>query len=286
MKTNRNLCVIQSVEGKVHPPIMKNPYRVGSDGIPRIVPATGGITYNFQIGDCCMGMIGDHVEPGVSTKNPDPIMDTAYNVFACVGNQAIVMSGEAKGEIGYVTGKHGGIDHVMIAFSEKVLNQLTMDDKFLIKACGQGLQLTEYPDVVCMNLDPDLLDKMGIEESNGILTVPVVSVIPASLMGSGLGSSTMMSGDYDIMTRDPITFEQLNLKNLKFGDIVMIQDHCNNHGPDYFQGASTIGVVIHGDSYTAGHGPGVTVLLTSRKPILQAKLDSSANIAKYLNYKK
>ena len=93
---NKEQLVMQSVQGKVHPPVMKRQYRVGSDGRPWILPATGGITYNFQIGDGCMGLAGDHVEPGVSTKNPDPAMDMAYNTLTCVGNQAKVITGEAK----------------------------------------------------------------------------------------------------------------------------------------------------------------------------------------------
>ena len=186
IKFNKEQLVMQSVQGKVHPPVMKRQYRVGSDGRPWILPATGGITYNFQIGDGCMGLAGDHVEPGVSTKNPDSAMDMAYNTLTCVGNQAKVITGEAKGAIGYVTGKHGGIDHVMIAFEQEVLEKLTIDDKFLVKACGQGMTLTDYPEITVMNLDPQLLNKMGIEEVDGCLIVPVTKVIPAALMGSGL----------------------------------------------------------------------------------------------------
>lgn len=55
IKFNKEQLVMQSVQGKVHPPVMKRQYRVGSDGRPWILPATGGITYNFQIGDGCMG---------------------------------------------------------------------------------------------------------------------------------------------------------------------------------------------------------------------------------------
>ena len=98
------------------------------------------------------------------------------------------------------------------------------------------MTLTDYPEITVMNLDPELLNKMGIEEQDGCLVVPVTKVIPAALMGSGLGSDTMLSGDYDIMTRDAKSFAELGLQELRFGDIVMIQDHCNDHGPDYCQG--------------------------------------------------
>ncbi|MBV1708262.1 MAG: DUF4438 domain-containing protein, partial [Erysipelothrix sp.] len=57
------------------------------------------------------------------------------------------------------------------------------------------------------------------------------------------------------MTRDPHTLKEFNLDQLRFGDIVFIEDHTNNHGPDYLKGSGTVGVIIHGDSYIAGHGP-------------------------------
>ncbi len=283
LKTNIEKLVMQSVQGRIHHPVMRQPgYRIGSDGVPRILPATAAITYNAKIGDVCMGLMGDHVEPGVSMKNADANEDAALNVLACVGNVAKVITGDGKGALGVVTGKHGGADHVMVYFDDSVLDQLAVDDKILIKSFGQGLQLVDYPDVVCMNLDPSLLDKLDISEKDGKLEVGVAAVIPAYLMGSGLGSSTMMSGDYDIMTRDPKTLEALKLDQLRFGDLVFIEDHANNHGPDYLKGSGTLGVIIHGDSFIAGHGPGVTVLLTSRNSTLVPKYNPDANLKNYI----
>lgn len=283
LKTNIEKLVMQSVQGRIHHPVMRQPgYRIGSDGVPRILPATAAITYNAKIGDVCMGLMGDHVEPGVSMKNADANEDAALNVLACVGNVAKVITGDGKGALGVVTGKHGGADHVMVYFDDSVLDQLAVDDKILIKSFGQGLQLVDYPDVVCMNLDPSLLDKLDISEKDGKLEVGVAAVIPAYLMGSGLGSSTMMSGDYDIMTRDPKTLEALKLDQLRFGDLVFIEDHANNHGPDYLKGSGTLGVIIHGDSFIAGHGPGVTVLLTSRNSTLVPKYKPDANLKNYI----
>ena len=282
LRYNKEQLVEMAVEGKVHAPTMSRMYRVGSDGTPWILPSVGGITYNFRIGDCCMNIAGDHVEPGVSTKNPDSKMDMAYNTLACVGNRARVITGDAKGAVGMVTGKHGGIDHVMIAFDQEVLEKLTMNDQFQIRAVGQGMTLTDYPEVTVMNMDPELLNKMGIEERFGKLVVPVTKIIPACLMGSGLGSDTMMSGDYDIMTRDRKSYEDLKLNELRFGDIVMIQDHRSDHGSDYCQGAVTIGVIIHSDSNTSGHGPGVTVLMSCRTPQIEGKIDPHANLAEIM----
>jgi len=44
LKTNKEKCVMQSVQGRIHHPIMRAPgYRIGSDGVPRILPATAAI---------------------------------------------------------------------------------------------------------------------------------------------------------------------------------------------------------------------------------------------------
>jgi len=282
LKTNRDKCVMVSVSGRVHHPTMMMTWRVGGDGKARIVPATGGITYGIEIGDSCMNLAGDHIEPGVSSKNSDPMEDRAYNHYACIGNEAIVTTGDAKGAKGVVTGKHGGIDHVMIYFDQETLNKMVPDDKILVKSYGQGLELLDYSDISVLNIDPNLFEKLDIEEKDGVLHVPVTTVVPAELMGSGLGVSEMMTGDYDIMTRDKEAYEKYKLGNLKFGDFVLIQDHSCVYGPDYKKGAASVGVVVHSDSFSSGHGPGLAIVLSSQKELIKPKLDPSANIAKYI----
>lgn len=282
MKTNQNKLVKQSVVGRVHHPTMGTTYRVGYDGEARILPNTGGITYELEVGDICMGLVGDHVEPGVSSKNADKNEDSAYNHLACIGNEAIVISGDAKGAVGRVTGKHGGIDHVMIYFDQDTLNKLAIDDKIQVKAYGQGFELDDYPDVKIMNIDPNLFAELGIKDHNGTLEVQVVTTVPAHLMGSGIGVSTSMSGDYDIMTHDQEANEKHNLNNLRFGDLVMVEDHYAHHGPAYLKGSRTIGVVVHGDSFSSGHGPGLTVIMTSKDETIKPIISDEANIAPYI----
>ena len=290
LRTNRNKVVAQSVMGQLHHPVIKpgKVHRVGYDGIGRVGPAHGGITYDIEIGDSCMGLAGDHIEPGASTKNPDIEENRAYSHLCCVGNTAVVVSGAATGDRGFVTGKHGGIDHVMMWFSQETLGKMTCNDRVQVKAFGQGLALLDYPDVRCMSLDPDLLERMAVdmEEKDGKLYVPVVTVIPAHCMGSGLGQAESYGSDYDIMTRDRRAFEACHMGQLRFGDLVYIQDHVNDYGPDYLEGAGSLGVIIHGDSNLCGHGPGVTVLMTSASGAIQPKLCGHANIAHYLGTKK
>lgn len=286
IRTNKDKLPIVSVCGQTQHPTAKYPgYYVGYDGQGRILAGTGGITYNYFIGDICTGIAGDHIEPGCSTYNPDPKCNAAYNLLSCVGNEAVVISGEAKGEKGYVVGTHGGVEHVMIAFSADTLAKLTLSDQFMIRSCGQGLRLLDHDDVHVFNLDPDLLEKMDIREEGKTVIIKVAKIIPACLMGSGLGASTLQSGDYDIMMHDQETVDRLGLMDLRFGDLVAIEDHYGLNGPDYRQGAMTIGVIVHSDSFSSGHGPGVCAIMTSAGH-LKAEIDASANLKKYLQFAK
>lgn len=287
LKTNREKLVIQSVQGKIHSPIMgPSPYRISGDGRPMILHATGGITYNFQIGDCCMDLVGDHVEPGVSIRNEEVAENRALMVLSCVGNEARVISGDAKGAKGFVTGMHGGIEHVMIYFPQEDLEKMAINDNILIKAHGQGLAIEGHDDIVVMNLDPNLFEKIGIKENeNGELEVPVVTEIPAHLMGSGIGSATSFSGDYDITTGDEKAVKEYGIDRLKFGDLVLLKDCDNTYGRQYLEGAVTIGVVVHSNCILAGHGPGVTGLLSCKTSKIKGIKTEDANIANYLGVK-
>ncbi|MEA2022276.1 MAG: DUF4438 domain-containing protein [Candidatus Caldatribacteriota bacterium] len=288
LKTNKEKLVMISVQGRVSYPVKRGPYRVTYDGKPVIVPGVGGITYNIKVGDCAFGWEADHVEPGVSTvvdeekRNDGP--NIAYNILACIGNQARIVSGEAKGGLGTVTGHHGGIEHVLIDFNQDTLEKLSIGDKILIKSFGQGLKLLDYPDIKVFNLDPHFLKKLNIKETEDrVIDVPVTCEIPAKLMGSGLGSASVASGDYDITTADKSMVKKYKLDKIKFGDIVVISNADNSYGRSYKEGAVSIGIVIHSDCVLAGHGPGVTTLLTSIKGKIKFHLDKDANIANYLN---
>ena len=100
----------------------------------------------------------------------------------------------------------------------------------------------------------DLLDKLGIEEVDGKLVVPVAAVVPAKFMGSGLGAASVASGDYDITTSDQEELKGLGLDQLRFGDLVALEDTDNRFGRSYRRGAVSIGVVVHSGCLIAGHG--------------------------------
>ena len=135
LRTNADKLVKISVMGEVASPVIgKSVYRVSPTGTPKILPGVGGITYNLRVGDPACGWVADHVEPGVSVENKenDPRYgqgaNAAFNVLSCVGNEAIVATGDAKGAKGVVTGKHGGINHVLADFQPEALEKLMLGD--------------------------------------------------------------------------------------------------------------------------------------------------------------
>ncbi|MBO8167080.1 MAG: DUF4438 domain-containing protein [Kosmotoga sp.] len=283
MKTNRDRVVKISVSGEVAHPITRAPFRLAIDGTPWLFPGTGGITYNFTLGDSAYKMAGDHVEPDVSTKNPNDSMNAAYVKYSCIGNEAVVLTGKAKDATGYVIGKHGGINHVLIHFNQEVKESLAIGDKIQVKGWGNGLVLEDYPEVRAYNIDPALFEKISIEEKDGKLFFPVKAVVPGYLMGSGAGSGNPAGGDYDIITNDKALIGKLGLNKLCIGDFVAIENHNDSFGlGGYVEGAVTIGVVVHGDCIITGHGPGVTVILTSRKDFIIPIINEKANISNYL----
>lgn len=287
LKTNRASIVEFLLQCQPGPPVTRGQWGVDHDGRPFLLPSIGGITLNMQVGDPAFGWAGDHLEPGVSctadTHKPFEHPNTSLQLFACVGNTARVVSGEAKGETGVVIGHHGGSEHVIVDFPRAVKEKLTYDDKIVIHAMGQGLALLDYPEIKLFNLAPSLLERMAIRKVGKTkLQVPVTTLVPAACLGSGIGSSHVGSGDYDIVTSDPASVETYGLDKLRFGDFVALLDHDNRYGRAYRQGAVSIGVVVHSDCLKAGHGPGVTTLMTCKTPLLEPVLDPKANLADLL----
>ena len=293
LKTNVNRLVKISVVGEVASPILgRPPYRISADGRPLVLPGVGGITYNVRVGDLAVGWEADHVEPGVSVQNKEKDerfpgwANTALNVLSCVGNEVIVTTGDVKGEKGIVTGKHGGIEHVLIDFQPEVLEKPVIGDKVIVKAFGVGLNLLDFPEVKVMNLDPKFLEAISIKPVADKLEVPVTHIIPATIMGSGLGANQTYSGDYDIQLFDENMRAKHGLDDLRLGDLVAIMDADHSYGRIYKQGAVSIGIVVHSNSVTSGHGPGVTTFFTSSTGKIVPKIDPEANIAILLNLRK
>ncbi|MCS7364772.1 MAG: DUF4438 domain-containing protein [archaeon GB-1867-035] len=291
LRMNIDKLVKVSVIGEVSSPVFgPTPYKISAKGEPLVLPGVGGIRYNVRVGDPAVGWMADHVEPGVSIKNltqyPGPQSNApnyALNVLSCIGNEARVVSGDAKGEKGYVVGKHGGIEHVMVDFLEEVMEKLVIGDKVQVKAFGVGLKLLDFPEIKVMNIDPILLEKIDIEVKDDKIEFPVTHLVPAAVMGSGLGANNVYRGDYDIQLFDEETRKKYNLDTLRLGDFVAILDADHSYGRIYKKGAISIGVISHTDCVIAGHGPGVTTIMTSSTGKIIPRIEPKANVAYYLN---
>ncbi len=288
LRTNVEKLIKISVMGEIASPTIRSVYNVSATGKPVVLPGVGGITFNLRVGDSACGWEADHVEPGVSVENKEndarsgQAANTAFNVLSCVGNQATLAIGNAKGATGVVTGKHGGIEHVLVDFSPEVLESLVLGDRILVKAYGTGLKLLDFPDIKVINMDPGLLEAWNPQPKNAKLEVPVTHIVPAAIMGSGLGANQVYSGDYDIQLFDEAVVEQYGLGSLRLGDLVAIIDADHSFGRIYRQGAISVGVVVHSNCVTAGHGPGVTTLMTSPNGKIVPKISQNANIASLL----
>jgi hypothetical protein len=287
---NADELVVVGVSGQIaHPVGRANPYRIGYDGVPRVLPGTGGIVMNRRIGDLCIGLAGDHIEPGVALHNngrevvgPRDGPNNALMTYACVGNTVEVISGRMTGRRGVVTGKHGGINHVLVDFPTEVLARLAIGDRMQIRSHGLGARFPEFPELELMNCAPSLLRRWGLSVRDGALHAPVTHFVPASLMGSGLGKNTAWRGDYDIQMADRTLRRRHGLGSLRFGDMVAIVDADTRRGPSMRPGRVTIGIIVHGDSTVSGHGPGVTPLITGPTARLRPFRDRGANLAAIL----
>lgn len=283
-----------AVMGQItHPVGRASPYRIGHDGVPRILPGTGGIALNFRIGDRCVGLAGDHIEPGVSLHNNEKEIvgekngpNLALLTYCCVGNIARVISGPCTGKQGTVTGKHGGVEHVLVDFPTPVLRRLRIGDRVQVYSYGLGLRFSDHPEVDVFNTSPRLVYRWGIRSERGVLQVPVTHLIPASIMGSGIGRTEVVRGDYDIQLFDPQIRRRFGLESLRFGDFVAVANSDTRFGRSYKTGAVTIGIIVHGDSTMSGHGPGMITLLAGRTGTIEPFRDRNANLASVLRIRK
>lgn len=292
---NRDRLVMMAVEGEIAAPgFTESPYVIDPQGKIHVVPGTGSITYNFRTGDSAVNIAGEHVEPAVSLYNLGTKGDRsseesrALNTLACIGNRVRILSGDAKGAEGWVIGKHGGLEHVMVDFPDaQVFDKLAIGDDMQIRAYGLGMEFINVKDIKIFSAGPELIDALtraglGITKE-GKLRIPVTHLVPAKILGSGLGSDQVYRGDYDIQLFDKTTVKKYNLDTLRFGDIVAIIDADHSYGRIYLTGAVSVGVISHSASDIAGHGPGMTSLFTSPSGNIEPVIDAGANLAKLLN---
>jgi hypothetical protein len=283
LKTNKDELITTAVQAVVQPAGSWG-YSTTYEGKPKLSIGMASINYTVSFGDPSYGWANaDHVEPDVTIQGRDRerASECAIAILACIGNEAKVISGEAKGAKGLYIGRHAGSDD-LAWFPKDVLEKLALDDKIQVKAKGVGLKIEGFEDVRVNKLSPEVLEKMGIKVEGNQLVIPVVMEVPGHIMGSGLGWPFIEALDYDIQTTCPEIVEEYNLKSIKLGDLVAIRDHYDYHGNGRYKDAVTIGVCIHGWSDFSGHGPGLNPVLSALPGRIKTKIDPHANVAYYL----
>lgn len=246
-----------------------------------LLPGMSGVVANVRVGDPVFPWAADHLEPGVSAGSADRGRHQALQFLACLGNAVRVLHGSAAGAEGTVCGKHA---FVLVDFPQAALDALAPGDRLLVRAHGQGLRLSDFPEIATRSLSPALLHALPLQPAGfGRLRVEVAIEIPAYLMGAGLGMSSEWA-NCDVMFTHSDTVERLGAEGLRLGDIVLMHDQDHRYGRGYRKGMSAIGVVAHGGyGGIPGHGTGVVTIMSGPSEQFEPVLAERANVRDYLN---
>ena len=274
---------MMAVTGSVSQPGLRQPgYVPTNEGLSVVLPGMAGVVYNVRVGDPAFGWAADHVEPGVSIAHSDEGADFALHYLTCIGNEATVTSGLARGAKGIITGEHA---RILADFPEDAGVLLAVGDTVQIKAFGRGLKLADYPHIELKKMSPRLLEAMRVEAvDERRVRVPVAMELPIRTMGSGAELNSEYV-DQDLMSGDRTLMSELGIDQMKLGDLIAIQHADHRFGRSYRTGAVSIAVCIHGDSVMTGHGPGILTLMTSAEDAIEWSLDERANLARYFGLK-
>ena len=267
ISTNAAEIVAVSVMGQVANPALSGlpaePYRLDAQGKAFLWPTFGGIVYNVSVGDSAFGWSGDCIHPSVSIAHPDANKNRGLNVFACVGNEALVASGAAQGARGVVTGKSGRFsDQVIIHFDVETRRKIAVDDRILVKSEGVGLAVPYCPEVSFKSLSPALFDMLPKRMEDGVLKMGVVATVPPHMVGAGAGL-TSEGGSLHMQSTDRAELAAHGLDKLRLRDVIAIQDTDSRYNHGYLRRAMGIGIVGQTDGPRAGYGPGMTVVMTA-----------------------
>jgi hypothetical protein len=282
LKANLTDLVAISVGGMIahpaFPGLPAEPYRLAADGRPFLLPTYGGIVYNVSVGDRAFGWAADCIHPGISIRQADDLRNRGLNIHACIGNRAKVMTGQAAGAAGVVTGKSGRFsEQVIVHFPRAVREKMAVGDQIIVRSEGLGMVIEGHPAVSLKAVSPALLAVLPHRSGAG-LEIGVAAEIPAHMVGAGLGL-TSEGGSIHLQTTDRAELAALGLDGLRLGDLVALADTDSRYNHGYLRGARAIGVVCATDGPRAGYGPGIAVLMTAPDGALGSYAEPGANIA-------
>ena len=279
LRWNFDDLVEMAVTGQVsQPAVRRGGYAHRPDGVGVMLPGMYGISYSARVGDRAFGWAGDHVEPGVSIANPHEPADYALHYLTCIGNEAEVVTGLARGGRGVVTGEHA---RILVDFPPEVLEEMTIGDTVQIRTRGRGLKLESHPGVEFKKTSPPLAQALGLRTEEGRVSCPVAMELPPRVMGSGAELNAEFV-DQDLMSGDRALMAELGIDRMRLGDLIGIRDVDHRFGRSYREGWVAVCLCIHGDSVMTGHGPGILTLITGPAELLDFHLDAKANLAQAL----
>lgn len=283
LPTNKAKLLTLAVQGVVGHAQPSRSYITTWDGKSKMAIGSGGINYSLKVGDKVFGWAGaDRATVGVAAEGADERSGSSWATMASIGNEARLLGGEARGSKGIVVGKSG--NSVLLHFADDVLDKLAIGDALLVKSRGPGLEIEGAKDIIVHNLAPELLEQIASLRGDGRVEVSVVKVIPAKIVGQGSGGSALF-GNWHIQTCYPPDIKKYGLDELRYGDLVFLEDTQTDYGKGYYQGGATVGVVSAGPSDISGLGIGVTPVLSTRFGRLAPKIDPAANFANHLGIK-
>jgi hypothetical protein len=275
--------------GVVEHPALDGPYRIDRDGRSYVPVGDGGIVLGLELGDSVFGLAADHAAPGACLVHPDPESRHALASYACIGNRVRVRTGRAAGAHGVVLGKRGEEGRVIVGLSQADLARIRPADEVAVLACGQGLRPAGLPpDVMIMNLDPAVLDRLPIRlpqaRDGAAVSVGVRMTVPSRLAGNGIGRPAV-GWDLDLQlpppgpgAAEPAASGDPAPGDLVLGDLVAVTDVDARYNMGYRRGWVTVGVVVHGASPLPGHGPGMTPILTGPAAALRPVPDAAGHV--------
>lgn len=284
LRTNADQLVAMAISGAISQPTLRAPgFIPDNDGLSVVRNGMSGVVYNVRTGDPAFGWAADHVEPGVSIAAANDGQDFALHYLNCIGNDAVVTSGLAKGARGIVSGEHA---RILVDFPDAAYDGMCVGDTVQLTAFGRGLKLLDYPQIELKKMSPRLLEAMGIRElGDGRIEVPVAMELPIRIMGSGAELNSEYV-DQDLMSGDRALMAELGIDKMRLGDVIAINHADHKWGRSYRPGSVTIALCIHGDSVMTGHGPGILTLMTATEPCITWTIDPTANIGRYLGLTK
>ena len=260
-----------------HPVLDGGPWRIDRDGAPYVPLGDGGIVLDLQLGDSVFGLAGDHAAPGACLTHPDAAARHALSAYACIGNPARVRTGRAAGARGVVLGQRGEEGRVIVGFGQADLARMRPADQVTVRASGQGLRPQGLrPDVMVMNLDPDVLARLPVavpDRHDAAVTVGVRMSVPSKLAGNGIGRP---AAGWDLDLQLPPGPDGIG--NLLLGDLVAVTDLDARWNMGYRRDWVTVGVAVHGGSPLPGHGPGITPVLTGPAGALRPQPDPAGHV--------